>query len=197
MTCPAHCCTAESKGEGIAFLTLRDAERVKKATGMKISEFADVFEFEDEEEVERYLKSEHHGDRLFGGLAHELQMLSLKSKKNSATCTFLRKNKMCSIYEARPMICRMFPLWFNRERGKIKFTKHNDGPPKDEACPVLKKNPTSKEVMGLMNVDKKMYELAEQYYQEMKEYETYKHRINENLDKVLKSLPKPKYKKVL
>ena len=41
-------------------------------------------------------------------------------KRNDGTCVFLEGN-LCSIYPARPMICRTFPFTFSIENGLLRY----------------------------------------------------------------------------
>lgn len=46
--------------------------------------------------------------------------LILQLKKYNNDCIFLKRTK-CEIYEVRPYICRLFPFWFLRRKGRFEI----------------------------------------------------------------------------
>ena len=65
------------------YLTTREIERLEYATGLPAAEFVDVIE---------------------NPAGFRLRVLNLP-------CRFLDANGRCSVYEARPLVCRVFPFY--------------------------------------------------------------------------------------
>jgi len=98
------------------FLTPEDVERIKEATGMDESEFA--------------IESVRGGSigtpsRLdTQPLGHIKQM---RTKPSGHGCMFFNEEtRLCNIYSARPLDCRLFPLDIIREEGKIYLILHTE-----------------------------------------------------------------------
>ena len=84
--CPAYCCSYPE-----IEVTTRDIERLAKHFGLPYREAEERFTKYDANEKVRELR--HRQDRIF-----------------KTVCTFLdQKTRKCTVYEARPGVCRDFP----------------------------------------------------------------------------------------
>ncbi len=130
----AACCK-----EVIAVVTDADIRRICKHTGLEPLKFIKLYspsQLELPPHQDGWIKMKE-GRRMFG----------LKQPKGK--CIFLGKRNRCTIYEARPMICRTFPfvLYFNSKGEVISIDSHknaNDGGAGCEA--VLKLNHPEKKL---------------------------------------------------
>lgn len=84
--CPAYCCSYPR-----ICVTKRDLQRLAKRFGLTLERAREKFTKNGEEEGERVLR--HQRDEVFGSV-----------------CMFLdTETRRCTIYEARPQICREYP----------------------------------------------------------------------------------------
>lgn len=117
-----HCCT-----EVICLPTPWDVIRMVKGTGQEPLEF---LEFITPEDIEGVNKS----DPTWLKVGKEKYMMALK--RHGQRCHFLdKKTRYCSIYEHRPLLCRLYPFRVVESRaGEFKgFVLHNDvGCPKHQ-----------------------------------------------------------------
>lgn len=104
------CCQPEY---GIT-ISLHDAKRLKRHTGRSLSEFAKINKIEDEELVEG-LRVDKFFKKLFLGKRRLLQ-----TKQRDVDCFFLGP-KGCTVFEARPRLCRLHPLWFGKKKSSGHF----------------------------------------------------------------------------
>lgn len=110
-----HCCT-----EVICLPTPWDVIRIVKGTGQEPLEF---LEFITPEDIEGVNKS----DPTWLTVGGEKYMMALK--RHGQRCHFLdKKTRFCSIYEHRPILCRLYPFRVVESReGEFKgFVLHND-----------------------------------------------------------------------
>jgi len=61
------------------------------------------------------LQRESFTDNLAGNEPYTVTMRKIRGK-----CIFLKGNS-CSVYEARPLVCRFYPFWLTREGSKYVF----------------------------------------------------------------------------
>jgi hypothetical protein len=111
-----HCCT-----EVVALPTPWDVRRIAKMTGAEPEDFIEFLEPDELEDVEQddptWLRV--NGDRY---------IMALKRDEKTG-CHFLnKKTRLCSIYDARPLLCRLYPFKAEEsEDGKfLGFTLHDD-----------------------------------------------------------------------
>ncbi len=134
--CPesVHCCIFKGK-KGFAFLTQKDAERIKKNTKKEFDEFMDYSPLN--KKMIEALKNDDpllEGGLRYSQLDKKKRILRLRTKKNGR-CIFLADNGKCSIYDIRPSICRIYPFWGIRlMSGKIKIIEHDINP----KCGIIK-----------------------------------------------------------
>ena len=84
--CPAYCCSYER-----IIVGKRDIKRLAKHHGLKLEQARSRFTKKGEEKGERVLR--HRRDEIYG-----------------TVCRFLdQETRQCSIYDARPAICRDYP----------------------------------------------------------------------------------------
>lgn len=117
-----HCCT-----EVVALPTPWDVKRIAKMTGKEPEKFIEFLTPEEIDDVEE-------DDLTWLRIKGEKYMMALRRGKKG--CHFLNKEtKLCSIYEARPLLCRLYPFnAIETKTGKYKgFTLHEDvGCPKHQ-----------------------------------------------------------------
>lgn len=114
-----HCCK-----DVVCLPTPFDVIRIVRATGENPYEFLEFLTEEEIEEVEE-------DDPTWLEVGGERYMMALRRGKKG--CHFLNKtNNRCTIYEHRPILCRLYPFKLQETRkGKFKgFTLH-----KDVGCP--------------------------------------------------------------
>ena len=68
------------------------------------------------------LKKEEFADSQNGNQPYEASM-----KKSKGRCIFLDDNK-CRIYEARPLVCRFYPVWLSRDDTRYSFDVTHECP---------------------------------------------------------------------
>jgi len=114
-----HCCT-----EVVCLPTPWDVIRIVKGTGKHPKKF---LEFLEDDEITGVQKN----DPTWLKIGKKKYMMALR--RNSKGCHFLdKKTRYCSIYEHRPLLCRLYPFKLQESgSGKFKgFTLH-----KDVGCP--------------------------------------------------------------
>ena len=119
--CPTkvHCCKFRYK-DGFTFIGKKDAEKIKKKYGLDYKDFMYYRKFT--KRVADFMKNESRNSE---GFMRYNQMKDRKlpvliTKKNG-DCIFLENNK-CSIYEDRPLLCQLYPYWFDH---KLQIIKHD------------------------------------------------------------------------
>ena len=135
-SCPSSsfCCSYPDPKEGFVSLGLNEAKKIREHTGKQIEEFAE-FRAVDPELLEDFKQNDPEiYETLIDG-----KVLALKLKKNG-DCIFLGKNKLCTIYSARPLICRLYPFWYERdEKGEMVITKMDDSTDENGGnCPATR-----------------------------------------------------------
>ena len=125
-----HCCT-----DVVCLLTPWDVRRIMRMTGKDPYEF---LEFLTPEEI----KDVGGDDPTWLEVDGERYVMALQ-RDDSTGCTFLNnESRLCSIYEARPMLCRLYPFKVKQStKGQYQgFTLHEDvGCPKHTDGKVLAK----------------------------------------------------------
>ena len=158
--CKYHCCI----GEYATFLTLRDALRIKKKIEGELEEFCFYGPIcSDKKEQKKLLKSKDHTYFDFSSSGNVLQ---LKAKKDHS-CVFLDDEKKCSVYDIRPLICRVFPVWYKDNP----FTLIMDDDDCDD-CWISTGNLDST-CKNLGHSRKSMTKLIKQFKKEIDEYKGY------------------------
>jgi Fe-S-cluster containining protein len=115
----SHCCT-----DVVCLPTPWDVIRIVKHTKQHPLEFLDFLTPEEIEDVD-------HDDPTWLRANGEKYVMALKRGRRG--CFFLnKKTKHCTIYEARPILCRLYPFELQEsKKGKFKgFSLH-----KDVGCP--------------------------------------------------------------
>jgi Fe-S-cluster containining protein len=118
-----HCCT-----EVVCLPTPWDVKRIAKMTGADPDDFLEFLTPEELEGVD-------DDDPTWLEIDGEKYMMALKRDVKRG-CHFLdRKTRLCSIYEARPLLCRLYPFKvIETKSGKYRgFTLHDD-----VGCPLHK-----------------------------------------------------------
>ncbi len=119
----SHCCT-----EVVCLPTPMDVIRIVKHTGKHPLEFLDFLTPEEIEDVD-------DDDPTWLECDDDKYMMALKRDEETG-CGFLnQETRLCSIYEARPYLCRLYPFKvIEDKKGNYKgFTLHDDvGCPKHQ-----------------------------------------------------------------
>lgn len=171
------CCTSPfiEKDPGF-WLTFSDIARIVRKTGMKPEEFCRLTKLGDEE-------GEEDVDEKYGGLMYVGDKVILMSGRNGK-CVFLT-DKGCSIFDARPKMCRIFPFWFKEDKGDVEITIEHEDTKEEDECYLTKINYKNKDIpklLGLMNeTEESMKECIKDYIEEMKLHDKYKNQLEKKL----------------
>lgn len=160
MRCSDHCCI----GDYATFITLKDAMRISKSKNIGVDEFCfygPIYRIKKEQNEMKKTRDHAYFDFSEG---YVLQLKGTKDKK----CIFFIGNK-CSVYDKRPMICRIFPLWFKKTGGKLKLVIEEE----DTYCPITKGRSISEICLILGRTEKEMMDTALKFYDEIEEYKEY------------------------
>jgi len=161
---PCHCCTEQSPDQNLIMITLHDAERICKATGKKISDFAE-FRKVKEPKCDELDEDEQY---------YMIDKSALFMKKKNNRCVFLGDDYKCTIHKHRPGLCRMYPFWYEEEDGDFKIVRMND--PDDDDCPAMKgeKRLCPGVFAKMVETKESLIELAKRYDKELDDYNDYK-----------------------
>lgn len=163
------CCSDE------IFVTLHDALRVSNHTGIPIDKLVKF------RKVSKELQS-YNENNDFSRLWRNKKLLMIARHKDpnldAEDCRFTGKTG-CTIFEARPRICRVFPFWFRRNKTTNKFEIYldKDDDDADEFCRICRTN-THEDIKGALadcgEKDRKKFEsYCRDYEKEMEEYNSY------------------------
>lgn len=156
------CCNCHDSG---IFITLHDALRVSKATGLKISDFA-VFNKAPDEWLDELKKNE---DSFYDAYV-DGKILQLKLTDNG--CVFLGPTG-CKIFNDRPGLCRLFPFTYDIEKGKVTIEMLDD-----ENCDLAKLS-VNEALKDLDENEDDYKEFLKKYDKEYNLYFKYAKRISE------------------
>jgi Fe-S-cluster containining protein len=103
-SCKATCCTMpiEVKAEDLVRLNLADTEEI---------------ESHPKKVAQRLIK-----DGVLSHYREKTGLFTLSSKSNG-DCYFLDSNRLCTVYEIRPDVCRKFPKEIGRRLGHCPYIK--------------------------------------------------------------------------
>lgn len=125
-----HCCIDSYEDETLLVVDFRDIKRICDFTKRKPDEFIEFKQLKDR----RF--NELDKDETYYFIDKKILML----KKKNNRCVFLDENRICSIYPARPNLCRLFPLWYEEsECGNLKIVRCNKR--SDDSCIISKNAP--------------------------------------------------------
>ena len=159
-TCPprTHCCMFEDDA-GFTFVSLVDAKNIKKKIKKDYSFFLDYSPLS-----KKNITLLKEGDPAReGNLRYSLldkgRILRLKTK--NGRCIFLNDDNICEIYDIRPNVCKIYPLWAMRlTDNSLKVIGHDPEP----TCPALESNDGDiEEFLSEKEIDstKKLFKLIE------------------------------------
>jgi len=174
------CCTSPFTNYPGFLITLSDADRIIKNTEAKISDFCKIIHVNEEDMKES-------NDNYFLDLGFNNNFLYLYGEKK---CPF-KKKEGCSIYAYRPMMCRLFPFWFKKNKlGEFEVIVEWGSSAKDENCLICKKYFRSTDIdslLSLINETKEsMLKNIKQFSEEIKLHKKLKHELdNKEIKKVL------------
>ncbi|MDD2678309.1 MAG: YkgJ family cysteine cluster protein [Candidatus Nanoarchaeia archaeon] len=174
------CCTSPFTNYPGFLITLSDVNRIIKNTEFDADYFTKIIKVDDED-----LKGD--SENYFKDLGFNNNFLYLYGKKK---CPFKRKDG-CIIYEHRPMMCRLFPFWFKKNKnGGFEIIVEWGSSAKDEECLICKKHFGSKDIdflLSLINETREsMMKIIAEFNEEIKLHKKLKYEIQEKgLKKVL------------
>ncbi len=183
------CCSG--KGYVGAFVTLHDIKRIMKNTGLEASEFSyfgvDPLLDPDKDNLEwTNLHIESKGKIHSFSQKNKMLMLKLKKGKRNK-CIFLTVNG-CSVFDARPLFCRIYPFWFRNTRKGIELFAMSNSTANDHClvCSNMKDDKHGMEIMGETRRD--LVKCARQMLKEVKIYNKYKAELFQglNIDEAVK-----------
>ncbi|MFA5333682.1 MAG: YkgJ family cysteine cluster protein [Candidatus Nanoarchaeia archaeon] len=165
------CCTSPFINYPGFLITLSDVNRIIKNTKYEIDDFSKIIKVEDDD-----MKKE--SDNYFKDLGFNNKFLYMYG---TGKCPFKRKSG-CMIYEYRPMMCRLFPFWFKKNRnGEFEIIVEWGSDAKSEKCLICKKYYKSSDIeflLGLIEETKKsMLETIKKFNEEIKIHKKLKYEI--------------------
>jgi Fe-S-cluster containining protein len=175
------CCTSPFINYPGFLITLSDVNRIIKNTNFKIDDFAKIIKVENDD-----LKEEQ--DNYFKNLGFNNNFLYMFGKKK---CPFRRKNG-CIIYANRPMMCRLFPFWFKKNKVKdFEIIIEWGSDAKDENCLICKKYYKSTDIDFLLSLigetKESMLKNIKQFNEEIKIHKKLKYELEKKgLKKVIR-----------
>lgn len=170
------CCTSPFIEEDPGFwLTFSDIARIVKKTGMNPEKFCRLTELEEADE------DDEEADEVYGDLIYLGDKVILMNPKNKK-CSFLGKNG-CKIFDARPMMCRVYPFWFKEKKGKIEITVEHEDTINEDDCYLTKSNYKNYDLKYLLSLldetEPSFKKLIKQYIKEMKLHDKLKHQLKD------------------
>lgn len=135
------CCTEPFlDGDNGFYLTFSDISRISKHTGLAPDKFC-MINHVDKETIEQnpddYCLELHSGNKWIG-------------MNGQGRCMFLGKEG-CTIFEARPMICRIHPFWFEMVGGSFKLTLDRSPGPDRRLCIVEDKLGSDQKIAEILS----------------------------------------------
>jgi Fe-S-cluster containining protein len=158
------CCTFH---EHYIPLTIDEIKKIE-SKGFKLEEFATVVAFEDEQLEEDWWKE------LMVKIDGINFMTCLKSNNSNMICTMLEDSKGCMLKEDRPLICKIYPFWIDKDNNVV-F--------QDDFCHIKKNKIDVKKALNIMNESE---ENIHNYIESIKEdYKKNKEKHREIVKKLL------------
>jgi Fe-S-cluster containining protein len=151
------CCINPRKEEGFVTISIEDAKKIREKTGKKFQDFLDY------SKLSKKALQSCEDDKENSEIIKEGRVLRLKMGKDGR-CVFL-KNNQCSVYEIRPLLCRMYPFWYRKTKsGKIEIELFD----RNEPCRMSKANTSKlkiprKEMAILKKIARKMEKETKHY----------------------------------
>lgn len=155
------CCNCNKSG---IIITLHDALRIKKATGLEFNEFIEFSKVPDESWLNELKENK---DPLFDVY---IDGKILQLKLTSKGCIFL-SDTGCTIFNFRPGLCRAFPLLLDEDKiSMIKADKIEN-----EECVLIKNHFNDSDVKGILkDMNENEEDFMEFLKRDSKEFELYK-----------------------
>jgi Fe-S-cluster containining protein len=166
------CCTSPFVNYPGFLITLSDVNRIVKNTKFKINDFTKIIKVENDD-----LTKEE--DNYFKDLGFNNNFLYMYGE---GKCPFRRK-KGCLIYDNRPLMCKLFPFWFKKNKNKdfeiiIEWGTNS----KDENCLICKKYFKNKDISFLLSLigetKESMMKNIIKFNKEIKLHKKLKHELN-------------------
>jgi Fe-S-cluster containining protein len=137
------CCTSPFINYPGFLITLPDVNRIVKNTKFQIEDFSKIIR------VEGADLKEDDGN-YFKDLGFNNNFLYMHGIKK---CPFKRKEG-CTIYEHRPMMCRLFPFWFKKNKEGFDIIVEWGNEKRDEKCLICRKYHKSENIDFLLSLIK-------------------------------------------
>jgi len=132
-SCKNNCCIYPEES-GFIFCGIKDAERIRDATGLGFGEFLDFSKLRRKtidacrDWHERWAECRLRSRMLVDG-----RLLRIRTVEEGR-CYFLDNERRCSIYKDRPLLCRIYPFWFIHDGRSIRIIEHDTDPCALKAC---------------------------------------------------------------
>ncbi|MFH0876293.1 MAG: YkgJ family cysteine cluster protein [archaeon] len=124
-TCKNNCCIYPDE-TGFIFCGIEDAKIIHEKTKLPYNEFL-LYTPLKKKTIK--LCSEYHDKNSESSLRMRLlkenKLLRIKTT-NDGRCVFLDSSDKCTIYENRPLICKIYPYWFRKKGTSIQIVPHEE-----------------------------------------------------------------------
>jgi Fe-S-cluster containining protein len=131
--CKKNCCIYPNE-KGFIFIGIKDAETIGKKWNLEYKEFLDFSKLKKRTiKLCREFKDANSESRLRMKMLVDDRLLRLKID-DKGRCIFLDKKNQCSIYPIRPLICKIYPYWYNKTSKGIAIVYHD----KDDLCNLIR-----------------------------------------------------------
>ena len=174
------CCTSPFTNYPGFLITLSDVNRIVKNTAYKIEDFAKIIFISDED------MGSNKNDSYFKDMMFDNKFLYLYG---AGKCPFKGKDG-CKIYKHRPMMCRIHPFWFKKEKKGFEIIVEWGTSAKDEKCLICKKHFKSEDydfLLGLIDETRdSMLKTIKQFNDEIEVHKRLKHKLaDKSVSKVI------------
>lgn len=174
------CCTSPFVNYPGFLITLSDVNRIIKNTHFKINDFAKIVHVKEDDMAEP-------NNNYFKDLGFNNNFLYMNG---IGKCPF-RKQRGCVIYEHRPMMCRLFPFWFKKNKNKeFSIIVEWGSGANDENCLICKKHYKSEDINFLLSLigetKESMIEYIKKFNEEIKIHKKLKYELlDKKIEKVI------------
>lgn len=156
--CEEHCCI----GDYATFVTLGDVKRISAFTSLEPDKFCFYGPICVDKNGQKELLDRK--DHSYFEYDSSGSILQLKASKDGE-CVFLKDMK-CSIYESRPLICKIFPVGFRKVNDKIELCIEDE----DSHCAFTDIKSVDKIHKCLGRTKKESLKLITQFFEEVDDY---------------------------
>jgi len=149
------CCSMDPTDKDAQMpLSRSDIERIQEKTGLDPLDFAQVERISSQTKLDMMQISPYLGRMTPSNLRFKLKL-------SEGTCVFLEDGKGCTLKEARPTVCKIFPFW---PTDTLITTS--------QGCMALYEGGTKEGAMDLLNMTpQQIAEYTDQYLAELQDHE--------------------------